>query len=76
MAAKRDRIARDVVVAATIERLVADAGARVVTADGVSAEQTPEGGGAALEAKGLRLRGRQWHTETVRRIMARAEVAA
>jgi DNA invertase Pin-like site-specific DNA recombinase len=43
VAAKRDRLARDVVVAATIERLVEDAGARVVTADGVSAEATAEG---------------------------------
>ncbi len=43
VAAKRDRLARDVVVAATIEQLVQDAGGRVVTADGVSAEATPEG---------------------------------
>lgn len=43
VAAKRDRVARDVVVAATIERLVAKACARLVTADGVSAEDTPEG---------------------------------
>jgi DNA invertase Pin-like site-specific DNA recombinase len=43
VAAKRDRIARDVVVAATVERLAQDAGARVVTADGVSTEDTPEG---------------------------------
>jgi DNA invertase Pin-like site-specific DNA recombinase len=43
VAAKRDRIARDVVVAATVERLAKDAGARVVTADGVSADDTPEG---------------------------------
>lgn len=43
VAAKRDRLARDVVVAATIERLAMDAGARVVTADGVNAEDTPEG---------------------------------
>ena len=43
VAAKRDRIARDVVVAATVERLTQDAGARVVTADGVSIEDTPEG---------------------------------
>lgn len=43
VAAKSDRIARDVVVAATSERLVADAGARVITADGVGAEDTPEG---------------------------------
>jgi DNA invertase Pin-like site-specific DNA recombinase len=43
IAAKRDRIARDVVVAATVERLTQDAGARVMTADGVSVEDTPEG---------------------------------
>ena len=41
--AKRDRLARDVVIAATAERLVADARARVVTADGVTCENTPEG---------------------------------
>src|SRR5437773_650500 len=43
VAGKRDRIARDVFVAATVERLAQDAGARVVTADGVSADDTPEG---------------------------------
>jgi site-specific DNA recombinase len=43
VAAKRDRIARDVVIAATVERLAQDAGARVVTADGVTVENTPEG---------------------------------
>jgi DNA invertase Pin-like site-specific DNA recombinase len=43
VAAKRDRIARDVVIAATVERLAQDAGARVVTADGVTVEDTPEG---------------------------------
>jgi DNA invertase Pin-like site-specific DNA recombinase len=43
VAAKRDRIARDVVIAATVERLVIDAGARVATADGVAMEATPEG---------------------------------
>jgi site-specific DNA recombinase len=43
VAAKRDRIARDVVIAATVEQLTRDAGARVVTADGVSVEDTPEG---------------------------------
>ncbi len=42
VAAKRDRIARDVVIAATVEQLARDAGARVVTADGVSVEDTPE----------------------------------
>jgi site-specific DNA recombinase len=43
VAAKRDRIARDVIVAATVERIAQDCGARVVTTDGVSAEDTPEG---------------------------------
>jgi DNA invertase Pin-like site-specific DNA recombinase len=43
VAAKRDRIARDVVIAAAVERLTQDAGAIVATADGVSADQTPEG---------------------------------
>jgi len=43
VAARRDRIARDVVVAATVERLAQDAGARVVTSDGVTVEDTPEG---------------------------------
>jgi site-specific DNA recombinase len=43
VAAKRDRIARDVVVAATVEQMARDAGARVVTADGVAVEDTPEG---------------------------------
>lgn len=43
VAGKRDRIARDVVVAATVERLAQDVGARVVTRDGLSADDTPEG---------------------------------
>jgi DNA invertase Pin-like site-specific DNA recombinase len=43
IAAKRDRIARDVVVAATVEQIARDAGAKVVTADGVAVEDTPEG---------------------------------
>jgi site-specific DNA recombinase len=43
VAAKRDRIPRDVVVAATVEQMARDAGARVVTADGVAVEDTPEG---------------------------------
>jgi len=43
VAAKRDRIARDVVVAATVEQMARDAGAKVRTADGVSVEDTPEG---------------------------------
>jgi DNA invertase Pin-like site-specific DNA recombinase len=43
VAAKRDRIARDVVVAATVEKMAQEAGAAVVTADGVCAADTPEG---------------------------------
>jgi DNA invertase Pin-like site-specific DNA recombinase len=43
VAAKRDRIARDVVIAATVEQLARDSGARLVTADGVTAEDTTEG---------------------------------
>ncbi len=43
VAAKRDRFARDVVVAATVERVAAKAGATVATADGMSAEDSPEG---------------------------------
>jgi DNA invertase Pin-like site-specific DNA recombinase len=43
VAAKRDRIARDVVVAATVEQMAREAGAKVVTADGVAVEDTPEG---------------------------------
>ena len=43
MAAKRDRIARDVVVAATVE-LARDAESTVVTADGVTVEDTPKAG--------------------------------
>jgi site-specific DNA recombinase len=39
--AKRDRLARDVYVAATIERAVARGGARVVCADGVGNGETP-----------------------------------
>lgn len=42
VAAKRCRLARDVVAAATIERLVAKAGASVSTADGVGAGGGPE----------------------------------
>ena len=42
VAAKRDRIARDVVVAATVEQMTREAGAKVVTADGVAVEDTPE----------------------------------
>ena len=43
VAAKRDRIARDAVLAATIERMVAGEGAVLVTADGVTADASPEG---------------------------------
>ena len=39
--AKRDRLARDVYIAATIERAVARGGARVVCSDGVANGQTP-----------------------------------
>ena len=42
VAAKRCRLARDVVAAATIERLASKAGARVSTADGVGAGDGPE----------------------------------
>ena len=43
VAAKRDRIARDVVVAATLERVAAKAGASVTTADGIGADDdSPE----------------------------------
>ena len=42
LVAKRDRLARDVVLAAMIERLVQRAGARVCAASGVSNEDTPE----------------------------------
>jgi site-specific DNA recombinase len=43
VAAKRDRIARDVVVSATVEQMAREAGAKVVTADGMAVEDTPEG---------------------------------
>ena len=42
IAAKRDRLARGVVAAAMIERLVSKAGARVVAADGVGSGSGPE----------------------------------
>lgn len=41
--AKRDRLARDVMVATLIERRVAAAGARVVSADGAGNEEGPSG---------------------------------
>jgi len=43
VAAKRDRIARSVIVAATVERLASKRGATVATADGVTSDDTPEG---------------------------------
>ena len=42
VAAKRDRFARDVMVAVAIERIVERAGARVMTADGVGLGDGPE----------------------------------
>ncbi len=41
--AKRDRLARDVIVSATVERLVERQGGRIVSADGSSALAGPEG---------------------------------
>lgn len=41
LVAKRDRLARDVYIAAAIERVVAQAGARVVSADGTANGDTP-----------------------------------
>lgn len=43
LAAKRDRLARDVVVAAMVERLAERQGARVLTADGTGNIEGPEG---------------------------------
>jgi DNA invertase Pin-like site-specific DNA recombinase len=42
LVAKRDRLARDVVEAAIATRLVEQCGARIVSADGVSAEDSPD----------------------------------
>jgi DNA invertase Pin-like site-specific DNA recombinase len=42
LVAKRDRLARDTLVAAMVERLVERAGARVCTADGIAAGDAPE----------------------------------
>lgn len=42
LAHRRDRIARDVVIAATVEKMAQTLGGRVVTADGVAADDTPE----------------------------------
>lgn len=41
--AKRDRLARDVVISATITTMVQRVGASVASADGVTADNTPEG---------------------------------
>jgi len=43
LVAKRDRLARDVVVSAIVERMVEKNGATIVSCDGVSSEDTPEG---------------------------------
>ncbi|MFW6084340.1 MAG: recombinase family protein [Gemmatimonadota bacterium] len=43
LVAKRDRLARDVVLAAMVERLAERKGARVLTADGVGEGEGPEG---------------------------------
>lgn len=43
LVAKRDRLARDTMLAAMIERLAERAGARVLSADGTGNEQSPEG---------------------------------
>jgi DNA invertase Pin-like site-specific DNA recombinase len=43
LVAKRDRLARDVMVAAMVERLAERSGARVLSADGIGDAQTPEG---------------------------------
>lgn len=64
--AKRDRLARDVVIAATIERAVVGRGARVISADGVGNGDTPADqfmrtildGAAAYERELIRARTR------------------
>jgi len=43
LVAKRDRLARDVVLAAMVERLAERNGAHVMSADGISSDATPEG---------------------------------
>ena len=43
LVAKRDRLARDVIVAATVERLAQRKGARIVSADGAGNADSPEG---------------------------------
>lgn len=60
LVAKRDRLARDVYIAATLERAVRSAGARIVCADGVANGDTPADGflrtildGAAEYERGL-----------------------
>lgn len=41
--AKRDRLARDVLLALMLDRLVTAAGAQIISTDGVTTERTPEG---------------------------------
>ena len=41
--AKRDRLARDIMVSAMVERLVVSNGGKIVSCDGVTSEDTPEG---------------------------------
>jgi DNA invertase Pin-like site-specific DNA recombinase len=43
VSANRSRFARDVAIAAAVERLAQESGARAITADGVDASATPEG---------------------------------
>ena len=43
VASSRDRLARDVIVAATLESIVRERGGSIATADGASTEDTPEG---------------------------------
>ena len=65
--AKRDRIARDVVVAATVERAASTAGARVVSADGAT---------NAAGVEGMMLRGMTDLFAAVEREMIRARTKA
>jgi hypothetical protein len=56
--AKRDRLARDVYVAATIERAVASGGARVVSADGTANGDASRRVHADDPGRGSRVRAR------------------
>ncbi len=61
--AKRDRLARDVVIAGTVERIVEKHGARVLSADGASDGDGPEVGVDAHDPRcvlGLRARRHSW----------------